>query len=94
MARFTEYKRKLRPYLQAMPDIFRYVIVTKGILFAMMFLFGGMAKALLSSVGRVAVTSGDWKFLYTTWQGMRKASKDISSAVKLTESSQTTSGKR
>jgi len=53
-----------------------------------------MAKALLSSVGRVAVTSGDWKFLYTTWQGMRKASKDISSAVKLTESSQTTSGKR
>lgn len=70
MARFTEYEKKLRPYLQAMPDIFRYVIVTKGILFAMMFLFGGIAKALLSSVGRVAVTSGDWKFLYTTWQGI------------------------
>ena len=70
MARITEYEKKLRPYLQAMPDIFRYVIVTKGILFAMMILFGGMAKALLSSVGRVAVTSGDWKFLYTTWQGI------------------------
>ncbi|MBQ3322580.1 MAG: hypothetical protein IJH05_07060 [Firmicutes bacterium] len=27
MARFTEYEKKLRPYLQAMPDIFRYVIV-------------------------------------------------------------------
>ena len=63
-------KEKLRPYLQAMPDIFCYVVVTKGILFVMTLLLGGMASVLLSSVGRVAVTSGDWKFLYTTWQGI------------------------
>ena len=58
------------PYLQAMPDLFCYVVVTKGILFVMTLLLGGMAKVLLSSIGRVAVTSGDWKFLYTTWQGI------------------------
>ena len=63
-------KERLRPYLRAVPDIFCYIVVTKGILFVLTCLLGAMAKLLLSSVGRVAVTSGDWKFLYTTWQGI------------------------
>ena len=63
-------KEKFRPYIQAMPDIFRYIIVIKLILFVMMSLIGEIVKTLLRSVGRIAVTSGDWKFLYTTWQGI------------------------
>lgn len=63
-------KEKLKPYLHAVPDIFRYVFVSKVILFIFMSLLGVMAKALLNSVGRVAVTSGDWQFLYMTWQGI------------------------
>ena len=66
----TGIREKLKPYLNALPDIFRYVIVTKGILFFVMLLLSGGANFLLRSIGRVAVTSGDWQFLYTTWQGI------------------------
>ena len=63
-------REKLRPYLQATPDIFCYVFVSKVILLFAMLALGGVVSVLLKSVGRVAVTSGDWKFLYSTWQGI------------------------
>ena len=63
-------KEKLKPYLQALPDIFSYQIVTKALLAVWLFLFGRLFQALLKSSGRVAVTSGDWQFLFTTWQGI------------------------
>lgn len=63
-------REKLRPYIQAMPDIFNYQIVTKALLAIWLFLLGRIFQALLKSSGRVAVTSGDWKFLFTTWQGI------------------------
>ena len=63
-------KEKLRPYTDAMPDIFNYQIVTKALLAIWLFLLGRIFQALLKSSGRVAVTSGDWKFLFTTWQGI------------------------
>ena len=59
-------REKLRPYLQATPDIFCYVFVSKVILLFAMLALGGVVSVLLKSVGRVAVTSGDWKFLYST----------------------------
>ena len=62
--------RNLRPYFQALPDIFNYQIVTKIILGAWIFLLGRIFQVLLKSSGRVAMTSGDWKFLFTTWQGL------------------------
>ena len=37
----------------------------------MMLLLSAIANVLLRGLGRVAVTSGDWKFLFTTWQGIR-----------------------
>ena len=58
--------RNLRPYFQALPDIFNYQIVTKIILGAWIFLLGRIFQVLLKSSGRVAMTSGDWKFLFTT----------------------------
>ena len=53
-----------------MPDILNYQIVTKALICIWLFLLGRIFQALLRSSGRVAVTSGDWKFLFTTWQGI------------------------
>ena len=61
---------ELRPYLQAMPDILNYQLVTKTLICIWLFLLGRLFQVLLRSSGRVAVTSGDWKFLFTTWQGV------------------------
>ena len=62
--------KRLRPYTQALPDIFTYQIVTKLLLAIWLFLLGRIFQALLKSSGRVAVTTGDWQFLFTTWQGI------------------------
>ena len=63
-------KEKLRPYFQALPDVFNYQIASKALLAVLVFLLGRIFQALLRSSGRVAVTSGDWQFLFTTWQGI------------------------
>lgn len=62
--------QKAQPYIQALPKFFNYQIVTKAILSVWLFLLGRIFNILLKSSGRVAVTSGDWKFLFTTWQGL------------------------
>ena len=67
----AQIKEKLRPYIQAMPDILNYQVFTKALICIWLFLLGRIFQALLRSSGRVAVTSGDWKFLFTTWQGIR-----------------------
>lgn len=61
---------KLRPYLEAIPDIIRYQVVTKILLGIWLFLLGRLFRILLNSTGRVAVTSGDFTFLFGTWQGI------------------------
>jgi glycerophosphoryl diester phosphodiesterase len=53
-----------------MPDILNYQIFTKVLICIWMFLLGRIFQVLLKSSGRVAVTSGDWQFLFTTWQGI------------------------
>ena len=70
MKKDAAIKETFRPYIQAMPDIFNYQIVTKVIIAVWLFLLGRVFQILLKSSGRVAVTSGDWKFLFTTWQGI------------------------
>ena len=60
---------KLRPYWQALPNIFIYQILTKVVIGIWLFLFGRITQELLKSTGRVAVTSGDFVFLFKTWQG-------------------------
>ena len=67
----TEKKKiNIRPYFQALPALFNYQIVTKILIGIWIFLLGRIFQALLKSSGRVAMTSGDWKFLFTTWQGI------------------------
>lgn len=61
---------KLKPYLKALPDMFSYQVVTKILLAVWIFLLGRIFQALLKSTGRIAVTSGDFMFLFNTWQGI------------------------
>ena len=70
MNKVTQIKSLLTPYTQTLPDILSYQIVTKVIIALWLFLFGRVFQALLKSSGRVAVTTGDWKFLFTSWQGI------------------------
>ena len=50
--------------------MFSYQIVTKILLAVWIFLLGRIFQALLKSTGRIAVTSGDFMFLFNTWQGI------------------------
>ncbi|MBQ3323065.1 MAG: glycerophosphoryl diester phosphodiesterase membrane domain-containing protein [Firmicutes bacterium] len=61
--------QKLKPYWQALPVIFNYQIITKALLGIWIYLLGRITQALLVSTGRVAITSGDFGFLFKTWQG-------------------------
>ena len=61
---------KLKPYLEALPDIIRYQVATKLLLGVWLYLLGRLFRLLLNSTGRVAVTSGDFAFIFTTWQGI------------------------
>lgn len=61
---------KLRPYLESIPDILHYQIVTKTLLGIWLYILGRLFRILLNSTGRVAVSSGDFTFLFSTWQGI------------------------
>lgn len=66
----NERDEKLRVYMEASPDIIKYQLATKLILTVWLFLLGRLLRLLLNSTGRVAVTSGDFTFLFGTWQGI------------------------
>ena len=61
---------KTEPYLKASPVILRYQFVSKAVIAIWVFLLRWLFQVLLKSTGRVAVTSGDYLFLVTTWQGL------------------------
>ena len=56
-------------YLRGIPLLLRYQFFSKILLAAGMALFNALAGLLLKGSGRVAVTSADFLFLFTTWQG-------------------------
>ncbi len=60
----------IRPYRQSMNDIFRYRVVTYLISGIALSLLKQLAMILIRSTGRVAVSSGDFDFLFKTWQGI------------------------
>lgn len=61
---------QFKPYLNSIPDILRYQVVTKLLLGAWLYVLGRLFRILLNSTGRVAVSSGDFTFLFSTWQGI------------------------
>ncbi|MBQ9346002.1 MAG: glycerophosphoryl diester phosphodiesterase membrane domain-containing protein [Oscillibacter sp.] len=62
-------KKSRFPVWQLAPEVLKYQVVTKLVLAFLLTLIRMAALALLSSAGRVAVSSGDYRFLFTTWQG-------------------------
>ena len=60
----------LKPYWQALLDILKYQIVTKALMAVWLYVLSQAFQLMLVSTGRVAVTSGDFKFLFTSWQGV------------------------
>lgn len=66
----SDRKRIVLPFIQAMPVIFKYQFFTKLLISTWLFLMGRVFRLLLNSTGRVAVTSGDFVFLFGHWQGI------------------------
>ena len=62
-------KKRLLPYWQALLDIFKYQVVTKFLIGIWLFALGYVFRLLLRSTGRVALSSGDFAFIFTKWQG-------------------------
>ena len=63
-------QEKLAPFLQALPGILQYQVFTKIVIGVWLFLMGRLFRLLLNSMGRVAVSTGDFGFLFTHWQGI------------------------
>ena len=61
--------KRLKPYWQALNDIFKYQVISKLCIGGCIFLLGWLFTLLLKSTGRVALTSGDFIFVFTSWQG-------------------------
>lgn len=70
MGIIDQIKKDLKLYYKVLPDIVNYQIATKAFIAVWLFLFDRIFQTLLISSGRVAVTSGDYVFLFTTWQGI------------------------
>lgn len=63
-------QKKLELYVQALPSILQYQVFTKILIGVWLFLMGRVFRLLLNSLGRVAVSTGDFVFLFTSWQGI------------------------
>ena len=67
--RIRRLKEFAAPYIASRFDITRYQIVSALILAGLSFLLRQLAMLLIRSSGRVAVSTGDFDFLFKTWQG-------------------------
>ncbi len=63
-------QEKIALYIQALPGILQYQIVSKTVIGLWLFLMGYVFRLLLNSTGRVAISSGDFLFLFGSWQGI------------------------
>lgn len=61
--------QKARAYWQAIAPIFVYSAVSGAVLYVLSRGMDMVAKWMMASQGRVAVTTGDFMFVFTTWQG-------------------------
>ena len=61
--------KKIFDYLTMLDQIWIYQLVTKAGIFALVCVLQGIFRLLLKSTGRVALTSGDFVFLFKSWQG-------------------------
>ena len=57
------------PYRQALPALLLYQIIASVVTSLWMWGFSALSQLLIRGTGRAAVSSGDFLFLFTTWQG-------------------------
>lgn len=62
-------KKWLLPYRQALPALLLYQIIAAFVTELWLWGFSQLAGLLIRSTGRAAISSGDFLFLFTTWQG-------------------------
>ena len=62
--------RKIFPYYQSMLKIFGYQLISKLLIGLWLILFRAAFMWALHSNGRVALSSGDFMFFLTSWQGI------------------------
>lgn len=63
-------KGRVIPYIQSIPDFVSFRVITSIIIAIILFLQGFIFRNLLKSAGKVALTSSDVAFLFTSWQGI------------------------
>lgn len=67
--RVRKKKQHFSAYLRVVPQLLEYKLIAFVILQAVVFCLRKLGMLLIYSTGRVAVTSGDYRFLFRTWQG-------------------------
>lgn len=65
-----QHHQQLAAYWQAIPLILKYQILTKTILVFGILAFEWLFGLLIASAGRVAISSGDFLFIFSSWQGI------------------------
>ncbi len=60
---------RLRPYWRLAPQVLAYQIASRALLGVFLAGFRRLMAWFLASQGRVALTTGDFAFLFTSWQG-------------------------
>ncbi len=63
-------QKTLLPYWQSLIPIFQYQLITKILIALWLLVLKKFFLLLLQSKGRVSVTSGDFAFIFTSWQGI------------------------
>lgn len=63
-------KQRFLPFRQAVPGLMLCQLVALGVTQLWLIVFSKLSTLLLWSTGKVAVTSGDYLFLFTSWQGI------------------------
>lgn len=74
---FRDFRRKIssffqawKPYYETAIDVLIYQIISKPFFAAMLFILRELAYLLIRSTGRVAISSGDFSFIFRSWQGI------------------------
>ncbi|MCF0110356.1 MAG: glycerophosphoryl diester phosphodiesterase membrane domain-containing protein [Erysipelotrichaceae bacterium] len=66
---YTTKRQSFLAYAQYIPEVFRYHLVIWAFTFSSLALVQNASKKLLVMGNQNAITSGDYSFLFTTWEG-------------------------
>lgn len=58
-----------RPYFYCFDDVVRYQFISKGLLYLVIMIIESLSLLLLKTTGKVAITTGDFAFIFKSWQG-------------------------